>query len=122
MPRSVLPVALVLAAAVADGSPLHPAAPYLLVAAVPAAAVAALTVFGELVQLSGGASVAAARAQALLGAVGLAAVVVAAAARTNAVGGEGLPPLAASAVAACLAAFALQGLVALLAPPPAERA
>jgi hypothetical protein len=122
MPRRALPVALVLAAAVADGTPLRVAAPYLLVAAVPAAAVAALTVFGELVELPGGTSVAAARAQALLGALGLVAVVVAASARTNAVDGEGLPPLAASAVVACLAAFALQTLVALVAPSRPEQA
>jgi hypothetical protein len=116
MPRRTLPVALVLAAAVADGGGLHLVAFYLVVAAVPAAAAAALTVFGELVQRPPGTRLAAARVQSLLGALGLAAVVVAASARANSVDGDGVPPLAASALVACLAAFALQGLVALLAP------
>jgi hypothetical protein len=115
--RRALPVALVLAAAAADGGGQHLLAFYLLVVAVPAAAAAALTVLGELVQLPAGAGVAAARVQALLGALGLTAVVVAAAARANAVDSTSVPTLGVSAVVACLSAFALQGLVALLAGP-----
>jgi hypothetical protein len=116
MLRRSLPVALVLAAVAADGVGLHLLAFYVLVAAVPAAAAAALTVLGELVLLSGRARVAAAL-QALLSALVLAAVVVAAAARSNAVDGDSLPPLAASALIACLGAFALQGFVALVTAP-----
>jgi hypothetical protein len=122
MLRRALPVALVLVAAGADGAGLHLVAFYLLVAAVPAAAAAALTVLGQLVVLPGGGGLFAARVQALLGALGLAAVVVAAAARANAVEGASVPPLAASALVACLGAFALQGLVALVSPPRATRA
>ena len=83
----------------------------------PAAAAAALTVFGELVQLPARArGVAAARAESALGALGLATVVVAAAARAGAPDGAGVPPLAVSAVIACVAAFALQACLALWAP------
>jgi hypothetical protein len=120
--RRSLPVALVLGAVAADGRGFHLVAFYLLVAAVPAAAGAALTVLGELVELSGRTGRAAARVQACLGALGLTAVVVAAAARANAVDGESLPPLAASALVVFLTAFVLQGFVALLAGPRAKRA
>jgi hypothetical protein len=117
MLRRALPVALVLAAVAADAAGLHVVATYVLVASVPAAAAAALTVLGEGVLRPGGLARLAAYTQALLAGAGLAAVVVAAAARANAVEGEGLPPLAASAVVAGLGAFALQAFVALLPVP-----
>jgi hypothetical protein len=115
MGRRVLPFVLVLAAAVADATGFRSPATYLLVAAIPAAAAAALTVFGELVQHSGRKGVALARTEAVLSALALAAVVVAAAARGAAVDGAGVPPLAVSALVACIGAFALQAFVTLLA-------
>ena len=117
MGRRVLPVALVLLAVATDRRGLHALATVLLVCAVPAAAAAALTAFGGLVQLPGRArGTAAARAHVVLGAFALTAVVAAAAAREGAVDGAGVPPLAVSAAVAALAAYALQGLVALIAP------
>src|SRR5207248_7736195 len=53
MARRVLPVGLVVAAAAADGAGVHGFAFYLLLAAVPAAAVAALDAFGELLDDAG---------------------------------------------------------------------
>ena len=115
----LLPVALVLAAAVADGRGAHEAAFYLLVAAVPAAAISALSAFGELVELPGRArGQAAARANALLSVLALVSVLVGAAARGQAT--EGVPPVATSALVACLALFVAQALVALLAPAGAD--
>lgn len=108
---------LVLFAALADARGLGGLGTLLLVAAVPAAAAAALTVFGELVQLPARArGVAAARVESALGAIGLATIVVAAAARAGAVDGAGVPPLAVSAVVVCVGAYALQAFVALWAP------
>jgi hypothetical protein len=113
----MLPVVLVLLAVAADRHGLHAAGTYLLVGAVPAAAVAALTRFGELVELPGRTrGVVALRAEVVLGGLALVAVVVAAAARAGAVEGGGIPPLAVSALVACLAAFALQAFVSLLVP------
>jgi hypothetical protein len=118
MGRRVLPVVLVLLAVAADSRGLHAVGTYLLVVTVPAAAAAVLTRFGELVQLPGKTrGVAALRAEVVLGVVALVTVVVAAAARGGAVEGGGIPPVAVSALVACLAALALQAFVALLAPP-----
>jgi hypothetical protein len=116
MGRRALPFVLVLAAAVADASGLPSVGTVVLVAAVPAAAAAALTVFGELVQLPGRSrGIALARTEAVLSAFALVAVIVAAAARGAAVDGAGVPPLAVSALVACIAAFALQAFVTLMA-------
>jgi hypothetical protein len=121
MGRRVLPIVLVLAAAVADASGLRTVATYLLVAAVPAAAAAALTVFGELVQRPGRSrGVGLARTEAALSALALVAVVVAGAARGAAVEGAGVPPLAVSALVACIAAFALQACITLLTLLPVD--
>ena len=110
-----LSVALVLAAALADARGGHELAFYLLVGAVPTAAIAALSTFGDLVEMPGRASGhAAARLDALLSALALLSVLVAAAARGQAT--EGVPPLGASALVACLAVFVAQALVALFAP------
>ena len=122
MGRRVLPVALVLLAVVADRRGLLELGALLLVLAVPAAAGAALTVFGNLLALPPGArGVVFGWAEVVLGAFALVAVVVAAAARASAVEGAGVPPLAVSAVVACVTAFALQAFVALLAPERAPR-
>jgi hypothetical protein len=128
MGRRVLPVVLVLLAACADASGRHGLATSVLVLAIPAAAAAALTRFGELVELPGRVrGVVALRVDVALGALALVAVVVSAAARAGAVEGTGVPPLAVSALLASVVAFALQAVVALLAPtvraerPPRRR-
>jgi hypothetical protein len=119
--RRALPFVLVLAAAVVDVVGLRSAATYLLVAAVPAAAAAALTVFGELVQRPGRSpGIALARTEAVLSAFALVSVVVAGAARAAAVDGAAVPPLAVSALVACLTSFALQACITLLAPAPLD--
>ena len=114
MARRALPVGLVLAAALADVREMHPLAFYLLVAAVPAMAVSALSFFGDLVETPGrAAGEAAARLQAFFAALGLALIVLAAATRGQSALETGVPPLGVSALVGCLAVFALQGLVTL---------
>lgn len=116
--RRALPVLLVVAAGLVDSLGFHDAAFYLLVAAVPVAAISALEVFGELVEIpGGGAGETRARIEALLAIVGLVAIVVAAAVRGNATG-DTVPALGVSALVACLVVSAAQVLI-LLAPTPA---
>ena len=117
MANRLLPLALVAAAAVADGRGSHEAAFYLLVAAVPAAAIAALASFGELVELPGRAAGEwLARVRALLGALGLLVVVVATAVRGQATDASAVPQLGISALVACLVLFAAYGATALASP------
>lgn len=112
-----LPVLLVLAALGADAAGRPEPAFLLLVAAVPAAAVSALTVFGRLVDLPGGtAGLAIARIEAVLGGVGLVLVVVAAAARAQSADVSALPALTASAALAAVGVYCAQTLSALLRP------
>jgi hypothetical protein len=114
MARRALPVGLVLAAALADVRDLHVVAFYLLVAAVPAMAVSALSFFGDLVETPGGAAgETAARLQALFAALALVLTVVAAAARGQSALESGVPALGISALVGCLAVFTLQGLITL---------
>lgn len=95
MTARALPVALVVASLLVDGRP----ASYLLLVAVPAAAIAALHAFGELVELPGRApGVGAARFRAVLAGLGLVLVLVAAGAQGHA----NAPALAASAAVAFL--------------------
>jgi hypothetical protein len=114
MARRLPPVALVLAALLAQSRDRHELAFYLLVAAVPAAAVVALAAFGDLVE-STGASPGALRARlaAALDALALALIVLSAAVRGQAPQDVGVPPLAASALVACLVVFAVQAFAAL---------
>jgi hypothetical protein len=109
MARRVLPVGLVVAAAAADGAGVHGMAFYLLLAAVPAAAVAALDAFGELLDDAGS------HLHALLWAVVLALTVAGAAVRAPAITEGTVPALARSALVACLGIFCVQALVALAA-------
>jgi hypothetical protein len=107
MARRVLPVGLVVGAAAADGAGIHGFAFYLLLASVPAMAVAALEAFGELLDDAGS------HLHSLLWAVALALTVTGAAVRAPAVGT--VPALARSALVACLAVFCVQALVSLTA-------
>jgi hypothetical protein len=115
--RRLLPVALVVSAAAADARELHEVAFYLLVAAVPAAAVSALSLFGDALDLPGDGAV---RLQAALGALGLVLVLVAAAIRGQNPVTE-VPPVAATALVACLSVFGLQTVAALAWPLAASR-
>ena len=103
---SALPALLVLATAIADALTLHEPAFYLLIAAVPAAAVSALTALGDL--LDGAASERFARARVVLSALALVWVVIAAAVRSASVDDGSVPPAAVSALVVCIAMFALQ--------------
>ena len=112
-------VGLVLGAVGADAAGQHSLAYYALVAAVPAAAVAALTALGAI--LDGSAAEPADRVLAALSALVLPFLLLASAVRAPLV--EGAPPPAAgvTAVACCFGVFALQGIVAAvsaLAPAP----
>jgi hypothetical protein len=105
----LLPVALVLAAAVFDGAGAHGLAFYALLAAVPAAAVAALECFGAALEGSQE------RLHALLWAVVLGLTVAGAAVRAPALSEGGVPALGRSALVACLAIFCIQAVVGLVA-------
>lgn len=117
VPGRMLPAALVLAAAVADGAGRHDAAFYLLLAAVPAASAAALLAYGELVVARG----ALARFNVVLSALTLLFTVLGSAARA---GAAEPPPVAFTALGACVTVVGLQGLLALLVlaqPTPRRR-
>ena len=119
MASRTLPVVLVLTAALADASDLPRLGFYLLIAAVPAAAVASLWSIGEVVEREGtGWADAIVRLQAILSGAVLVLVLVAAAARSQTIDTSTVPPLSASALVACLVVFALQGAVALAAALP----
>jgi hypothetical protein len=113
--RRLLPVALVVAATWADSRELHELGFYLLVAAVPAAAVSALSLFGELVDLPARArGEGRTRLETALASLGLLLLLVAAALRGNGVEAD-VPPLAVSTLVACLFVFGAQPLTALAA-------
>jgi len=108
MTRRWIPVALVLAAAAADGAGMHGVAFYALLAAVPAAAVAALEAFGDSLEHAG------ARLHALLWAVVLTLMVAGAAVRAPRLAEGAVPAFGRSALIACLAIFCIQALVGLI--------
>jgi hypothetical protein len=123
MARRWLPIGLALLAAGLDAGGSHHLAFYLVLAAVPAAAVAGLTSLGELLD---------ARADDRAGAglflqpaiLGLAVLLLvsAAAVRAPALGDAALPALAANALTASLCVLTLEALVAVFAEPrPARR-
>ncbi len=107
-----------LGTAVADAAALHELAFYLLIAAVPAAAVAALSALGDLLDGSGGSRLA--RVHVVLSGLALLWIVVAAAVRSAAVDGS-VSPAAFSALAVCLAVFAIQGAAALAAAAEGQK-
>jgi len=109
----VTPLTLALAAVAADGAGLHRVAFYLVLAAIPAAAGAALGAAADLVV---GRPVLARTACTV---AALVLLVMSSAVRANAAVGSALPPLALSALIGCLGAYALLGVVWLLwAPRP----
>lgn len=104
-----IPVALVVAAAAADGAGMHGVAFYALLAAVPAVAAAALSAYGDALERGRG------RVQAYLWGAVLALTVVGAAARAPALAEGTVPSLARSAVVACLTIFCAQAIAGLVA-------
>jgi hypothetical protein len=105
MARRAIPVALVVAAAAADGAGAHGLAFYALLLAVPAAAVAALEAFGHVLD---GASE---HMHALLWTIVLGLLVTGAAVRAPDVTQGSVPALGRSALLACLAVFCVQAAV-----------
>ena len=107
MGRRTVPVALVVAAALAERLGAPSLAFYALLLAVPAAAVVTLTAVAELVDGTAG------RAQPLLWGAALALIVVAAAARAPALAAGIVPRTGESALLACLTLFCTQAAGAL---------
>jgi hypothetical protein len=105
----VLPAALVVLAVYADARGAHGLAFDALLAAIPFAAVASLVGFGAYIEASDDALTG---LQALLSAFVVALLVLSCAARSPATQAQTLPPLGRSALIACLAVLALQGIVA----------
>ena len=119
MASRLVPVALVIAALVADARGLHELAFYLLVAGVVAGAVCALSVFGDLVELPGSArGVLQLRLELVLAGVGLVCVLVAAAVRSRAADVASAPDTAVLALVAAVGVYALQAVAALVRPMP----
>ncbi|TML32453.1 MAG: hypothetical protein E6G24_10245 [Actinobacteria bacterium] len=108
MARGV-PVALVVAAAAADGAGMHGVAFYALLAAVPAVAAAALGAYGDALERERG------RLHAYLWGIVLALTVAGAAVRAPALAEGTVPAPARSAVVACLAIFCAQAIASLVA-------
>ena len=106
--RELLPVALVVLATVFDAAGIPTLSFYCLLAAVPAVVVAGLAAVEE--QLQGGA-LSHRRPIALLHPVALVLILVAAALRAPLRAEGAVPRAAVSAVIACLAVFAVQGLL-----------
>ena len=106
MPRSVVPSVLLAGTLLADGRGLHSLAFYLLLAAIPAVAVTALTFFGELVE--GSADGEAGALYVGLATIALVLLVIAAAVRSNAVDHTTVPALGISAAVGGLGLLLLQ--------------
>ena len=103
-----IPVALVVAAAAADGAGMHGAAFYALLAAVPAVAVVGLGAYGDALERGGGAL------QAGLWGIVLALTVIGAAVRAPALAEGTVPAVARSSVVACLGIFCAQAIAGLV--------
>lgn len=117
------PFGLALLAAGLDAAGSHGPAFYLLLAAVPAAAVSALGSLGELLDArADGRAGPGLLLQPLLSAVAVALLVGSAAVRAPAIGDQLVPALAGDALTACLCILSLEALVAVFAEPrPARR-
>ncbi len=107
-----LPAGLILATLAADVGGFHAAGYFLLVAAVPAAAVAALTQLGDLLEA---AEPGLGRVQTLLAAVLLLTVLLATAVRGHSAAESAVPPFSTSLLATAVALLVLQASVAALA-------
>ena len=107
-------ISLTLGAALADSGGAHQAAYYLLLGAVPAAAVAALASLGDLVE-AGRPMDAIALLQTLLSVLVTVLVVVTTAARSTALLSQHVPRVAVSALIGCLVLYGIQGALAGLA-------
>jgi hypothetical protein len=107
MGRRLLPALLVAIAAVADAHGAHGLALDALLAAVPFAAVSSIVAFGGYLDHRDDAVVA---LQALLWGFCLVLLVLSCEVRSNAI--QGVPPLAASSLVACLGVFVIKGTVA----------
>ena len=116
MTRRLLPVGLVVAAATAGVQGHGRLGFYLLVAAVPACAAAALALFGDVLDAPAGSAGIAPRVELALTVGSLALLLVAAAARSAAPAGDQVPALSAVALGAALALLVTQSLVGLVAP------
>jgi hypothetical protein len=114
--RRLLPVGLVVAAAAAGVQGHGRLGFYLLVAAVPACAAAALALFGDLLDVPAGTAGVVLRLELALTVVGLVLLLVAAAARSAVPAGEPVPAPSAVALGAALALLVTQSLVGLVAP------
>jgi hypothetical protein len=119
MQRSLLSAALLLAALTADARDARTVALYLVLAAIPAGAWAALAYFGDLVDGSAAEDTGALHVG--LSALALLLVVLAAAVRAQALEGSAVPALGASALVGALALVALQLAVAIAANASRER-
>jgi len=106
VPRTVLSAGILLAAVMADGAGARSLAFYLVLAAIPAVAIAALSFFGDLVE--GSADGEAGALYVGLTAIALILLVIGAAVRANALRDTALPALGVSAVAGALALIVLQ--------------
>jgi hypothetical protein len=114
MTARVLPAGLALAAALADARGMHELAYWLVVAAVPAAACAALSGFGGLVEaVPRSDEEARGRAFTTLGGLALGLIVLAAAVRSPAHLDNAVPALGTSALAGALALYGFQAVVGL---------
>jgi hypothetical protein len=107
-------IALLVGAALADSGGAHAAAFYLLLGAIPAAAVAALASLGDLVDAATPPRVSAV-VQTLLAGLAVVLVVVTTAARSNGLTTGHVPRVGVSALVGCLVLYALQGIVGTLA-------
>ena len=116
MTMRALTVGLVLLAALADSSGAHALGYYALIGAVPAAAVAALLAFGDV--LDGTASTPLDRSQAVLAGLALPFLLVATVVRAPLLSNGDVPTLGVTATAICLALLATQALLAGLAHLP----
>jgi hypothetical protein len=106
VPRTLLSAALLLAAVVADGAGARTAALYLVLAAIPAVGVAALSFYGDLVE--GSADDEAGALYVGLTSLALVLLVVSAAVRANALRDAAMPALGTSAVVGALALIGMQ--------------
>ena len=106
VPRTALSAAILLAAVLADSTGARSVAFYLILAAIPAVAISALSFFGDLVE--GSADDEAGALYVGLTAMALVLLVIGAAVRANALRDAGLPALGTSAVIGALALIGLQ--------------